>query len=502
MSGFLEPRKRSIKGNVSISRASRMPRTYCAWLAFFALATFASAREYSTPDVCIIGAGPSGLTAAARLEELGFKVTVLEKETHVGGKAYDFVYGGKPHQMGAALVMDDYVNLMRLAKAYNAIRVPGWANNSDSSLRWTFDPLNAGTIPFSSLPTPPNLVASLYGFLSRQSYLYPELVYGKDGYRYLNAPELYAPALQYLAANNLTALAALFRATFTNYGYGTMDNIPAMYLQKYYSAGGFLRLSNANPPTLNVTFNNLFKLLAQDLEDVRLGAKVLRVTRSRSSSVIQYQQGPGGATTRLPCRRLILAFPQLLSNMQGWMDLDEEEKQVFAEVKQQYYFTTVLDLTGPLAAANRTKLPFAVLNSLLYNGSAAVVPPGIGEPVILYAQHYADPAPAGNTYVVYSYSRTPITTEQIRTRIKEVVSRVLRLQVDDSALVSPTYAWDYAPHFNTSSLQRGLHQRVEELQGKRKTYYLSGLFSQELVETTMSYALDLVDRFFVRAAKP
>lgn len=40
----------------------------------------------ATDPVCIIGAGPSGLTAAHELERRGYSVAIFEKQDKVGGK--------------------------------------------------------------------------------------------------------------------------------------------------------------------------------------------------------------------------------------------------------------------------------------------------------------------------------------------------------------------------------------------------------------------------------
>jgi cation diffusion facilitator CzcD-associated flavoprotein CzcO len=40
--------------------------------------------------VCIIGAGPAGLTAAKRLEAKGQKAVIFEKQAEVGGKCQSF----------------------------------------------------------------------------------------------------------------------------------------------------------------------------------------------------------------------------------------------------------------------------------------------------------------------------------------------------------------------------------------------------------------------------
>lgn len=38
------------------------------------------------PPVCIVGAGPAGLTAASRLESKGYETVIFEKQPEIGGK--------------------------------------------------------------------------------------------------------------------------------------------------------------------------------------------------------------------------------------------------------------------------------------------------------------------------------------------------------------------------------------------------------------------------------
>ena len=55
-----------------------------------ALAAAIEDRGYDTAPVCIVGAGPSGLTAAKALEDKGRKVVVFEKRKDVGGKCQSY----------------------------------------------------------------------------------------------------------------------------------------------------------------------------------------------------------------------------------------------------------------------------------------------------------------------------------------------------------------------------------------------------------------------------
>lgn len=61
----------------------------CLQLTFFSLA--ARARPvHERPPVCIVGAGPSGLTAASRLEAKGIRAVVFDKQASLGGKCQSY----------------------------------------------------------------------------------------------------------------------------------------------------------------------------------------------------------------------------------------------------------------------------------------------------------------------------------------------------------------------------------------------------------------------------
>lgn len=61
------------------------------WLLTSALfLTTAKAGRHSTPPVCIVGAGPSGLTAASRLESQGVKAIIFDKQAELGGKCQSY----------------------------------------------------------------------------------------------------------------------------------------------------------------------------------------------------------------------------------------------------------------------------------------------------------------------------------------------------------------------------------------------------------------------------
>ena len=60
-------------------------------------------------SILIIGAGLAGIAAAAHLARRGLHVTVLEKNSHPGGRCDHFVRGGHTFDTGPTLLIMPHV---------------------------------------------------------------------------------------------------------------------------------------------------------------------------------------------------------------------------------------------------------------------------------------------------------------------------------------------------------------------------------------------------------
>ena len=67
-----------------------------------------------TRDVAIIGAGPSGLTAAYRLQQAGHTVAVIEARERVGGRTWSNHINGAFLEIGGQWVSPDQTALISL----------------------------------------------------------------------------------------------------------------------------------------------------------------------------------------------------------------------------------------------------------------------------------------------------------------------------------------------------------------------------------------------------
>ncbi|HEU6449037.1 MAG TPA: phytoene desaturase family protein [Verrucomicrobiae bacterium] len=65
--------------------------------------------EASKKHIVVIGAGPGGLTAAMLLAARGFKVTVFEKESHVGGRNAAIIRNGYKFDTGPTFLMMKFI---------------------------------------------------------------------------------------------------------------------------------------------------------------------------------------------------------------------------------------------------------------------------------------------------------------------------------------------------------------------------------------------------------
>jgi cation diffusion facilitator CzcD-associated flavoprotein CzcO len=59
-------------------------------LTYLSLTVSALPTQAHKPPVCILGAGPAGLTAAGRLEAKGIEAVVFEKQSQLGGKCQSY----------------------------------------------------------------------------------------------------------------------------------------------------------------------------------------------------------------------------------------------------------------------------------------------------------------------------------------------------------------------------------------------------------------------------
>ena len=85
-------------------------------------------RAAEKSNVIVLGAGLSGLNAALSLEQLGFKVTVLEAADHVGGRVQTRNFSGIEHELGASDIGVMYARVKDMMQKLDLELIPSSIN--------------------------------------------------------------------------------------------------------------------------------------------------------------------------------------------------------------------------------------------------------------------------------------------------------------------------------------------------------------------------------------
>ena len=393
-------------------------------------------RQRLSRTVCVLGAGAAGLSAARELERLGHQVVVVESAPDVAGKCESIKIDGRAYDLGGHICTSRY---HRVANLVTELAVP-----------------TELTTPYRVL-SPSDTSFFTNGDLQRYQRIradcFPDI--GEPGLAH-SARELAVPVTTWLTQHDLWSMAAAFATGYTAGGYGRVDDSnPALYFVKYAEMTGLL--SDDPPPlghignfTVSAGFATLWRRIAGELRDVRCGVTVRSIVRAEHGVRLDTDHGV------IEADDLVITAP--LDQVVPVLDASNEELRIAKRMRHNDYRTTLVHASG---------LPRSAF--YLREQSTGLV---------AFHHRYHD----SDVYACYSYGE--ISTRDIE-QLGGLLDRVLLER-----------SWSFTPHFDSSDLQDGVLNEVEELQGNRHTYYTGSLYAFELVECTVGHAQDLVRRHF------
>ena len=262
--------------------------------------------------VCVIGAGAAGLSAAHALIRHGYRsVTVLERDSRVGGKCWTILHDGHTYEVGAGGLTTAYHNVRDLMREHGVRarpKVSGWFAEPGSERVNLLQPLLRGRSALSVLPE----AARIRRALQRHERLLEPGIDGVDA-------ELYQPFADWARKERVERVAELARPWVTGFGYGFFDEIPAVYVLKYLMV---FRLPLYE--LLDTGYGGLWQRVAHGL-DVRTGAEVRRVTRDGQRVVVETDAGS------LEYDALIVACP--LDDALAFLDASSEERDLIERIR-------------------------------------------------------------------------------------------------------------------------------------------------------------------------
>lgn len=444
--------------------------------------------------ICIIGAGPGGLSVGYYLQKAGYKnVTILEKLAEVGGLCNSITYDKKSFDLGANYLTPAYKKTLAIAKEVGA----------KLYTETKADCYNPKTNQYETILQHVTRDGSFFRFAWQSIRYFTERKKAqkqmpKAGFAGVSQhPELACTFDEWLVDKNLTALRPLFEIPITLMGYGRLDEIPAPYALTYMSIPSFwnMLVFGAGLPTrwpkrFIYGFQRFWQKVSWNLTVI----KSVHITKIERGDKVKINfESPehnmnGGVMTakKLKFDYLIVAVPLTFPivselfrdkyNPEKNCSLTDQEKRLFSKVVTNPYCMTTYILKD-------LSLKRRLINVLPVQD--------IGYPYVVTQQFPGNP-------LVSFYSRT--TEDDIPGRkgiLEEVEKLIVKLGgvVDQDDLFTHD-RWTYFPHVPVLAIKEGFYDELEGMQGKNNTFFVGGLMAFELIEPILNYSENLVKEHF------
>jgi len=449
--------------------------------------------------ICVIGAGAAGLSAAYFLKQRGYEnVVVLEKTGRVGGLCCSITYKSRSFDLGANYLTPAYKEVLKIAKEVGAelySEGPGQVYDPFASQpnKPVFKSIQETVMQGTDLFTYGSAIARFYWERSQLEH-----ILSVPGFAGISLhPELTQPFSNWLAEKDLSCLSTLFELPITNMGYGYLHEIPTAYALKYMTIETFTTLVTYGaglplgwPKRFIDGFQRFWERVSWGLE-VHFNVSIKSIKRGATINVhfLEQEQILDEFNTweqNLEFDYLILACPLTLDVLQPFLDLSSTEKELFQKIELNPYSLTTYQIPN-------FSMDTPVTNVIPMNPE--------GNPWFI-SQQFLD-----NDLVAF-YTRLPWEEDLIDWKnhaarsdrrsevIKGIQATMQNIGVELNDQFYSYDEWPYFPHVTSEVMQSGFYDRLEALQGQRKTFYVGGLLNFELVETIVEYSKALVEKNF------
>lgn len=429
-------------------------------------------------SIAIIGAGVSGLSAAYYLKKLGYQdVTVFERENYVGGKVLSYEYEGNTYDLGA-IIVGDKKNYKNYHELLAALEIP-LENFTAPEVAY----MDCHRCSFEQY------IKDHYSFTRTLRAFFNMLCLGFKFKKYLKGgftnakPELYINFKDFIHKYKIEPVADTLCPFLTGCGYGSYEEIPSIYLFRFLWT--FFRTS--------LRFKNLLKLIQGEASSgiigckngcqelwIKMAAKLQVETNAEIETIRRnVMDSANGKDQKIEIvvngktrtfDRLIISSP--LEETNKFLDVSEEEKELFGKITHTDYYVTLFKGEG--------------FNKSLFIRDH-IHPSTKGKTVAIFCRH-CDP------YVYTGYQICPPDTrpEELIEMLKKDIEQ---LEGRFGGVITQKY-WRYFPRVSTEDLRVGFYKRLDELQGQKGTYYIGAVLNFETLENTVDFAKRLVIKHF------
>lgn len=445
--------------------------------------------------ICILGGGPSGIAAAMYLQVKGYEnVEIFEKEAKVGGKtrlSWNFYgadtyhavrelerFGGTDHAFTIAL-RRDFRNLdgsetdslgnakrRMISGLFGTVKLNGQVRKLARLLETKYRGYDTyGHIGLSR--------GEFFG-LSKEMDNHLRRVRGKNR----NLKDLALPFAQFCRINGVEEAAKLWLTPMAAAGIGLADEIPAAFVLKRFDLETVTAFHGMTLHEWENGAEEIFEAVQRRLHGpVRLKAEVLRVKREEASVLVTVRDGNGEREEvfdRLLVTTSLDAFAKLA-------DVSKEEGDLFARIRSPKAAHVLFRAAAKDISLGEGYVPENIRPERLGHLTAFQ---WLGQP----SEESTLAARANLSFEGSSEA----SLEEAAGRMEEELAR-FGIDVKERLSVETVSG---TPFLTCADYADGWHDRLEALQGIRRTYYTGEILSAGSMEDTCAIARDLVGRFF------
>lgn len=415
----------------------------------------------NTPRIAIVGGGPSGMSTAHYLRQAGYTdVTVLEKNSSVGGKSNTVTHDGQNYEMGSIMLGPSYVEVIALAKEYNQ-PIVSFAKGSTGMVEYS--PTDSRMGPLTTIQKVKYLAAA-----AEYHWIYNKYK------KYLQEPgmdkvplELSMPFTEWAKKNAhmSNSLVELLSHSFVSFGYGYMSEVPAAYVLRYFSPQLLRSFIFGQVSMFKKGYQELWKAIAQK-EKVHTNFDVSHAVKENGVWKVQSQNGE------------VLEFDSIiwtgsLEQAAEAMKLPKPLENVFKSIKYEQYYSTLVEFE---------KLPHG--SGVITENYQASRQGGI----VSWLHRWPSESDVANIYTLANDELTP-------EKVEEQILEFAKLNGFKAKKIIKNVGWKYFPHFNQETFASGAYKTIEHYQGKDGLYFGGELLNFSTVEHSVAYAKSLVSRF-------
>ncbi len=304
--------------------------------------------------VVIIGAGPSGIFAARGLEKLAesqnkkIEITIFEKENELGGKCNTYKDGKLNTELGAILLSNSYVELIKAMEEHQIAK--------EEVL-----PFNDSSIEIKNIYNSKNIFGSIeMGIrlsLEIRKLNHDYEIYKKAKEALKDLPEeLKLPFSEYAKLHGMSYLPTMLEPFVPGFGYGALTDCPTYVILEYVTNSTLSRLlfqdflmKSSSVFTVREGFQSIMERVAKSFKytEIKLNANVTEIDRENEKVTVCYSQGKDGKKTEIECDHIILAVPPT-----SWEDINLDtnklEKEALTHLNYYNYPVAVCKIKGYL----------------------------------------------------------------------------------------------------------------------------------------------------------